>query len=53
MTLLEPVELGVRAGEFAGESLVDAPQACDPGLAGIELMSGGPGGGSALLELVP
>ena len=52
VTLLELGELGVRAGEFTGEPLVAVPQPSDPGFAGIGLMSGGPGGGSALLELV-
>ncbi|MGW7285213.1 hypothetical protein ACWGH4_06930 [Streptomyces sp. NPDC054847] len=44
MTLLELIELGVGAGEFAGEPMVEVAQPGDAGLTRIGLLAGCPGG---------
>lgn len=52
VTLLELRELGVVAGEFAGEPLVEIPKPGNAGLARVGLLARGPGGCPPLLELV-
>ncbi|WP_406088928.1 hypothetical protein [Streptomyces sp. NBC_01013] len=52
MTSLELRELGVGAGEFAGEPLVEITQPGDAGLARVWLPAPRPGGCPPLLELV-